>query len=137
MNLFKKKQNPSTLETTQVCPTNQEKAECSLVQELRDIQERLKQKNDLDIKRYDIMHKLFKKERCHNPYMSISYDKPIGILSQIEEKGYQYTDIKEITKAIDLLQQYKDLTQQKLEYEQQKETLKQREKEIKELLGIN
>ena len=136
LNIFKKKQ-PTTPEPIPVCPTNQDKPECSLVQELRDIQEELsKLENDFYFKRKEILDKLYGKTPTHTWGTIYIPEEPIGILEELRIRKLNYTNIKGLTNIINLLQEYKDLTEKYLKYEQRKNELRQREAEIKEQLGI-
>lgn len=133
----KKKEPQLTFTSTIGCYADKDKPECSLIEELREIQKELNKKHDLYNRRYEIMTSLYRREK--DPFYCGFYDysKPVGILYDIERKSCNYTDIEGLNKAIALLQEYKELTEKHLEHEQRKKDLLQRELEIKCMLGIN
>lgn len=137
-NLFKKKEIPTTVSVTiPACSANQDKPECSLIEELREIQKELNQENDFEIKREKIMERLSPREEYNFSIYSPYYREPkMGLLDEIVCRKCRYINVYALTNAIDLLQQYKELTEKQIEYEQHIKVLKQRELEIKIKLGI-
>ena len=110
LNIFKKKETIIP-EPTPTCPTNQDKPECSLVQELREIQEELsKSENDFYFKRKKILDNLYGKTSSH-AWGTTYIPESIGILEELRLRKLNYTNIKGLTNIINLLQEYKDLTE--------------------------
>lgn len=134
--IFSCKKKPQlTFTSTIGCYADKDKPECSLIEELRNIQKELKYKDDCYVKRYNIMNLLYKEEPVVGNF-SI-HTKTTGILYAIGLQKTNYTDIEGLNKAIALLQEYKELTEKKLAHEQRRKALLQRELEIKRMLGIN
>lgn len=131
----KKKASQLTSTPTIECHANQNKSECSLIEELREIQKELDQKDDLYKKRFEIMEALYRRRPTATP-SGFVYDEVYGILYDIECKGCKYTNIKGLNNAIALLHEYKELTEKQLEHDQRIKDLHQRQKEIKDMLGI-
>ena len=120
------------------CNANQNRPECSLIEELREIQNEQKellQNDDLYEKRRVLMDLLYTKTRTYGHFGS--YFGYSGMFYDIESKGCDYTDIEGLEKTISLLQEYKELTEKQLERKQRISDLQQRQKEIKNMLGIN
>ena len=132
----KKKTSQLQTTTTVECHANQNKSECSLIEELREIQKELGKKDDLYNRRYEIMDLLFKSRPVNYYGMDCSFNDVSGVLYEIERKGCHYMNIKGLNNAISLLQEYKELTEKQLEHDQRIKDLNQRQKEIKEMLGI-
>lgn len=132
----KKKTSQLQTATTVECYANQNKPECSLIEELREIQKELNKKDDLYNRRYEIMDLLYKSRPMGYYGMSHSFNDVSGVLYEIERKGCYYTNIEGLNKAIALLQEYKELTEKQLEHDQRIKDLNQRQKEIKDILGI-
>lgn len=120
------------------CHANQSRPECSLIEELREIQKEQKelgQTGDLYNRRRAIMNLLYKRTTIYTTFSS--YPEFSGMFYDIESKGCNYTNIEGLEKTISLLQEYKELTEKQLEREQRISDLQQRQKEIKIVLGIN
>lgn len=134
--IFKCKKEPVQVSTPIIqCPASQSKTECSLIEELREIQKELDKKDDLRNRRYEIMDLLYKRRPTYGG-VGVYYNDIFGVLYDIECKGCHYTNIKGLNNAIALLQEYKELTEKQLEHDQRIQDLNQRQKEIKEILGI-
>ena len=135
--IFKCKKELTQVSTPTIqCPVSQSKPECSLIEELREIQKELNKKDDLYNRRYEIMDLLYKSRPMGYYGMSCSFNDVSGVLYEIERKGCYYTNIEGLNKAIALLQEYKELTEKQLEHDQRIKDLNQRQKEIKDILGI-
>ena len=122
----------------QKCHADKSRPECSLIEELREIQKKQKelgQTEYLHERRRVIMDLLYKTTNVYTTFSS--YLEYSGILYDIECKGCNYTSIEGLNKAISLLQEYKELTEKQLECEQRAKDLKKRQKDIKNMLGIN
>ena len=125
------------LQTTK-CNADQSRPDCSLIEELREIQKEerdLRLQDILPERRRAIMDLLYKSTRVYGALGSC-YDYS-GMFYEIESKGCNYTNIEGLEKTISLLQEYKELTEKQLECDQRISDLQQRQKEIKNMLGIN
>lgn len=122
---------------SQKCHADQSRPECSLIEELREIQKVQKEleTDDLYNKRCAIMDLLYKRTTVYTTFSS--YPEYSGMLYDIEIKGCNYTNIEGLEKTISLLQEYKELVEKDLERKQQIKDLKQRQKDIKNMLDIN
>ena len=98
------------LKTTK-CNADQSRQECSLIEELREIQKELKElkTDDLYNKRRAIMDLLYTRTRTYGIFDS--YFEYSGMFYDIESKGCDYTNIEDLEKTISLLQEYKELTE--------------------------
>lgn len=134
---FLSKKNPPLEPTSSsVCPADQ-KPECSLIQELRDIQKELSQVNTLYNQRRKVLDELtgglYYKENNVSYYRDIN----IPILRRIIGAPMECIQIAEISKAIDLLIKFKELTEKDIDRNKRIKELNKRATEIKEQLGIN
>lgn len=141
LNIFKKKEiqpTPPPIEQspTPICPANHDKPECSLIEELRDIQYKLKHQENFMDRRIKIMEKLTTGNRwsCLNYYGHDRYQR--GLLDDITNRKYHYKNIDELNDVIQLLSEYKDILEEQGKYDEYIKSLRQREKEIKQQLGI-
>ena len=107
----KKKTSQLQTATTVECYANHNKPECSLIEELREIQKELNKKDDLYNKRYEIMDLLYKSRPVNYYGITCSFNDVYGVLYDIERRGCNYTNIEGLNKAIELLQEYKELTE--------------------------
>lgn len=135
LKLFKKQQPVLTPEPKIICPADQ-KPECSLIQELRDIQKELSQVNTLYNQRRKVLDELtggmYYKENNVSYYRDIN----IPILRRIVGAPMECIQITEISKAIDLLIKFKELTEKDITRNERIKELNKRAAEIKEQLGI-
>ena len=123
------------------CPADQDKPECSLIQELQEVQRKLQLKNLHEKEKENIMKQLAGKaygttvghiSYC-GTYVGDTGDYP---LTRLVYRGAHYSDINELDEIINLLQQYKEAVIKYEEYEAQYKILQRREIEIKLQLGI-
>lgn len=121
----------------QKCNADQSRPDCSLIEELREIQKAKKEleRDDSYERRRAIMDLLHKTTTVYTTFSS--YPEYSGMLYDIESKGCNYTNIEGLEKTISLLQEYKELVEKDLERKQQIKDLQQRQKDIKNMLGIN
>jgi len=143
MKIFKtlRKQQPISQPTPEpqiICPADQ-KPECSLIQELRDIQKELSQVNTLYYQRRQVLDELtggtYYNETLRNKG-SMYRDINTPILRRIVECPMDCLYVTEISKAIDLLIKLKELTEKDITRKERIKELNTRAAEIKEQLGI-
>lgn len=130
-----------TITIPKTCTADQDKPECSLIQELQEVQRKLQLKNQYEKEKEDIMRQLTGKAYGATVGSFLYYNIKVEDtgsypLTRLVYNGARYSNIDELNGIIDLLQQYKEAVIKYEEYKVQYKILQQREKEIKLQLGI-
>ena len=118
-----------------ICSANQNKPECSLIEELREIQEELRLISFNYDEREQIMCDLLGRRNLELYEYYESNIREMPLISFIRF-GYSFKDTKIIDYIINKLQKFKECIELERNKEERKYALQEREKEIKEQLGI-